>query len=261
MEIDWMLLTYIVVIFFAIGGFFRGWWKEAITSLFLALLLLLLKRSDWAQIFINVLNQIIAFVWELVVRVLNSLFSLGLANAPFQFDASSSGTWIIILIITLGIAGLIGRFALPNYTDRPKGKIFSVGFIARVLGLLLGVVNGFLVMSLVREYLDGSALPGNESPATELTAVGTSTYGPAANSLSIQAVNLPNITILDSYLPWLIIGLGLLLFFAAIKSRVYIQTSKSGGRRIVDRAPYGYTRNDKKPPAPERPFKVEVTNQ
>jgi hypothetical protein len=110
MEIDWMFLSFLVIAFFAVGGFFKGWWKEAVATLFLVFLLLLLMRPDWAQTFINVLNQIILIIWELAVRVLNSLLGFNPTGTPFQFDASSSGTWIIILILSLGLAALASRF-------------------------------------------------------------------------------------------------------------------------------------------------------
>ena len=38
MQINWMVLTYFVIGLFILNGFFRGWWKEAITLSFLAIL-------------------------------------------------------------------------------------------------------------------------------------------------------------------------------------------------------------------------------
>ena len=97
MQIDWMVLTYLIIIVFAIGGFFRGWWKEAITTFFLVGLLILLQRPDWAQILIDVINQVILFIWQVVVRI----FRITATTEPFQLDASSGGTWILILLLTL----------------------------------------------------------------------------------------------------------------------------------------------------------------
>jgi len=253
MQIDWMVLTYLIIIVFAIGGFFRGWWKEAITTFFLVGLLVLLQRPDWAQILIDIINQIILVVWQLVIRI----FRITPANEPIQLDASSGGTWILLLLFTLAVAALAGRLSLPGYPQRKKGKFFTVQFIGRILGLLLGGVNGFLVISLLREYMDGRALPGNEPLETEISIAGGSAYGPASSTLAIQAINLPSLTILDSYLPWLIIGLGILLIVIAIKTRINI-VSSNDGKKIVDRAPYGYQRNEKKPPAKEKPIKVEI---
>jgi hypothetical protein len=256
MQIDWMLLTFLFVGFFAIVGFFRGWWKEAITTFFLAVLVLLLQRQDWALAVINFLNWVIATVWGFVVRLLG----LSPTDGPPQFDASSAGTWIIILILTLGLAALISRLTLPGFSTREKVTFYAVGLLGRLLGGLLGALNGFLVISLLREYLDGRALPGNIPPETEITVAGSSIYGPASTSVSIQAVNLPSFTILDSYLPWFIIGLGLLILFAALRNRVRV-ISSADGRKIEGTAPFGYSRIEKKPSPPERPLKVEVANQ
>jgi hypothetical protein len=255
MQIDWMFLTYLIIIIFALGGFFRGWWKEAITTFFLVCLLILLQRPDWAQALIDIINKIITTIWQLVVRI----FHLTPTGGPIQLDASSAGTWVLILLLTLAVAALVARMSLPGYTQREKGKFFAVQFGGRVLGLLLGALNGFLVVSLLREYLDGRALPGNEPLQSEISIAGGSAYGQAANTLAIQAVNLPSITILDSYLPWLIVGLGLLLFFIAVKTRFNI-VSSSAGKKIVDQPPYGYKRYDKVPPAREAPLKVELAD-
>ncbi|MBN1218778.1 MAG: hypothetical protein JXM69_07615 [Anaerolineae bacterium] len=252
MVIDWMLLTYVIVGFFALLGFFRGWWKEAITTFLLAFLLLLLQRPDWAQAVVDFLNWIIASIWQLVVQ----LFGLT-TTVPFQLDATSAGTWIMILILVLVFSIFISRLVLPSHAYRIPGQYYAVSIIGRVLGLLLGALNGFLVLSLVREYLDGRALPGGVAPETEITIAGGSAFGPAATSVSIQAVNLPTVTILDSYLPWLIIGLGLLIFFAALKTRVRLLRS-SAGSKIEYASPYGYRpvaveRAKPARPAPEVP--------
>ncbi|MBN1995679.1 MAG: CvpA family protein [Anaerolineae bacterium] len=235
MEIDWMLLTYLVVGFFAVIGFFRGWWKEAITILFLAVLLLLLQRPDWAQVVVDFINWIIAVVWQFVVN----LFGLTPTIGPFQFNASSPGTWIAILLLVLGFSAVFASLILPTSLRRLPSKVYKVGPLARILGLFLGAINGFLIISLVREYLDGRALPGNTPPETEIAVAGSSAFGPASTNISIQAVNLPQFTIMDSYIPWLIVGIGLLIFFIALRNRIIISTSKDG-RKVEYKLPYGY---------------------
>ncbi|MCP4357194.1 MAG: hypothetical protein GY796_04145 [Chloroflexi bacterium] len=260
MNIDWMLLTYLIIGFFAIVGFFRGWWKEAVTMLVLAGLVMLLRRPEWAQTVIDVVNTIIATIWELVVRV----FSVTPTQGPFQLDATSAGTWIMILILLLGSAALFSRLVLPGSNTRKKGKFYTVNPMGRILGVLLGALNGFLTLSLVREYLDGRALPGNAPSDASVAVAGTSSFGTASPTLSIQAVNLPSFTILDSFIPWLIIGVGLILLFAVLKSRVAIITSPTGqGKKLEYIPPYGYTSFAKRAPPPpnvQQPVKVEVTN-
>ena len=50
-------------------------------------------------------------------------------------------------------------------------------------------------------------LPGQQvATASELTLVGGSSFGPASENLTVQISNLPQYTVLDSILPWLIIG-------------------------------------------------------
>jgi hypothetical protein len=237
MQIDWMFLTYLVAGFTTVLGFLRGWWKEAITTFILAVLLILLQQPDWAGAIINLINSLIVQVWQF----LPDLPLLALPSQPFQIDPTGGGTWVIILILLLGVSALISRATLPAFTKRVPGQYYSVGLIGRVLGLALGGLNGFLILGLVREYLDGRALPGRAAPADTagITIVSSSAFGPAANNVSIQAVNMPNFTVLDSYIPWFIIGIGLLIFFAAIKSRVKIESSPAG-KRIVYSPPFGH---------------------
>jgi hypothetical protein len=234
MQIDWMVITYLVVGFFALVGFFRGWWKEAITTFVLIFLLILLQRPDWAITIVNFINWVIATVWQFITGLLNLP-----TTGPLQLDPTNAGTWILILLLSLGLSGLIARITLPGATNRVPGVYYTAGFIGRLLGLLLGALNGFLVLNLAREYLDGRALPGGTPPETEVAISGTSAFGPASTSLSIQAVNLPSFSILDSHLPWLAIGLGLLIFLAAITNRVKVLRSKAGSK-IVYVSPYGY---------------------
>jgi len=189
---------------------------------------------------------------------LRDLPLLALPAQPFQFDPSRGSTWVIILILLLAAATLISRLALPGFTNRVPGQYYSVGLIGRVLGLGLGALNGFLILGLIREYLDGRALPGRAAPADTagITVVSSNAFGPAANNISIQTVNMPDFTVLDSYIPWFIIGLGLLIFFAAIKSRVRLESS-AAGRRIAYLPPFGHRVVQVAPPPPPRPRSLE----
>lgn len=233
MQVDWMFLTYLIVGFFAILGFFRGWWKEAVTIFVLASLMILLQRPDWAELIINLVNQVIAAVWQILV----GLSGLALPQEPFQIDPTSGGAWVVILILLLGTSSLITYAVLPG--GARSGRFYAVRPMGRLLGLLLGGFNGYLVVSLIREYLDGRALPGRTPPDTEVVVTGGSSFGPPTGNVAIQAVNMPNLTVLDSFIPWLIIAIGFLIFFAAIKTRVGVQKSNKG-RKIVFKGPYGY---------------------
>ena len=235
MEIDWTVITCFIIGLFALSGFFKGWWKEAITTVLLAILVFLLANPDVAQWAISGINSIIATVWGW----------FNTTNPPPQIDATSTTTWLVILIIFLIISSLISRAMLPNgirragfaYETRPMGSIF---------GGLLGALNGFLIINLVREYIDGRNLPSGGDIPSEIALSGAQSSGNIASSgVTITATDVHAFTILDSYMPWIIMGLGLLVFIALLKSRVGLH-SKNGFRKIDYKAPYGYKRVDYK---------------
>lgn len=254
MEINWTLLTYIVVIYFALSGLSRGWWKEAITTFALAILLLFLQNPDWARSFIILINQIIAAVWQYIPTGLTGFVNDGLGNflaietqggAPYQIDPAAPETWFTILSIVLGAALLIGRFSFA----------YMPTFLGRVLGAVVGGVNGWLLLSIAREYLDGRALPGNEVAAatSEITLVGVSSFGPPSTSLAMRATDLPSFTVMDSFLPWVVIGGSLVFLFAVFKTRLGVAKNAEGGRKIDWRVPPFY----QKPKKPQKPEKAE----
>ena len=246
MQINWTVLTYIVIGLFILNGFFRGWWKEAITTVFLVILVFFLQQPGIAQTFIDTINNILNTIWGLLpsslVEFLRNIFenALGIqtaANGAIQANPSNGTTWLILLVLFIAVASLIGRSSLPygrsGYAVRPIGSI---------LGGLVGGLNGLIIINLVREYLDGRNLPGSTSTLpTEITMAGQGGARVVSSGISIQATQLPNFTILDSYLPWIIIIIGLFIFWAALINRVGI-SSRDGFRKVDYREPFGYKR-------------------
>lgn len=236
-EINVTLLTYIVVVIFAISGFYRGWWKEAITTVILAFLIFLLQIPDFARNLIDTFNMIVMMIWSIIPQsvkdFLTSTFGIDTSVSALQADAGSTSTWLTFLILLILGAILINRLFLPGGIRR-QGYAYSVTPIGAVLGALLGGLNGFIIANLVLEYLTGRNLPGG-APATEIAL----SDGRVVAIASPAARNFPDFTILDSFVPWVIIGLGLLLLVAVLRTRVGIH-SKNGFRRIDYRVPYGY---------------------
>jgi hypothetical protein len=72
-----------------------------------------------------------------------------------------------------------------------------------------------------------------------LTLVGGSEFGPASQNLTIQVSDLPYFTVMDSILPWLVIGAGILFLIAVLRSRVGIARS-ADGRKVETRVPPFY---------------------
>jgi hypothetical protein len=234
--INWPLVACFTIGFFAISGLFRGWWKEAVTTIVLGFFILLLLNPDWADAFINVINQLIATVWSLIPdgiivafnNLFETLFGTSLGTGPVQLDASSAQTWLMILGLSVGFSILLGRAGLGE----------NPSILGRFIGAIVGAVNGFLVLSLTREYLDGRALPGREAPVSEIPVITSNTYGPAATQLGVTITNLPLSTILDSVVPWIVVGIGLLFFFSILKSRIAIDSNKDGSKLRAKLPPF-----------------------
>jgi hypothetical protein len=252
MEINWTVVTYFVVGYFALAGFSRGWWKEAVTTSALAGFILLLQNPDWAQRLVDLINSLLATVWNYIPTSITPVVNNGLetvfavstsGSSPIQIDASDPGTWLTILGLVVGASILFGRVTLGNQPTAP----------GKVLGVALGGLNGFLILSLVREYLDGRALPGQTGPESEITLAGTSSFGPAASSLSIQFTGLSGVTILDSFIPWLAMGIGLLFLVSVLKTRLGVATS-ADGRKLQTKVPPYY-----KPLPPKKVKPPEAT--
>jgi hypothetical protein len=256
MEINWTIITYVVVGYLALAGFSRGWWKEAVTTVVLVILIWFLQNPTWAETIINAINQAIATIWSYLPVTIRPAVSTGVSTAfaldelvvAPQIDPTDPQTWIVILALLVGAAILIGR---ASFGLQPT-------LLGKVLGALIGGFNGILILSLVREYLDGRALPGQVAATSELTLVGGSSFGPAAPNVSIQATGLPSYTILDSALPWIAIGIGALLLFSIIRSRFRIATS-ADGRKLETRVPPFYV--SPPPPRPRPRSIADLFNQ
>lgn len=252
MVINWALVTCLVIGFFAWSGLARGWWKEAITTVFLAILVFLLQQPDLALGLIDGLNSLISTIWDIIPASLQTLISdtletfLGIsaASSTPQISATDPGVWVIILLVVVAASTLIGRYSFNN---KPTA-------LGAFFGALMGGLNGFLVLNLVREYLDGRALPGQTPQTDEITMVGASAFGSASSTITLQATNLPSVTLLDSAIPWLVIGGGVLLAIMAFTTRVVIEKNKEGGARINSKKlPPFYSA----PPPAKKPKNVE----
>jgi hypothetical protein len=229
-EINWSAITYYVIGLFALSGFFRGWWKEAITAFFLGILVFLLRTPDVAQTVIDWVNRILLTVWDWLPSSVHDLLATYFGIASFQIDASSRQTWLVILLVVLGFSFLLGALLLPSQIRTAKSySTYVVTPLASFLGGLLGGLNGFLVINLAREYLSGGNLPtGTEEPATEVAIAGGQTIGIASSGVGIQVTDLPGFTNLENFWGWLVVALGILMLVLIIRSRVMGPKQPSG---------------------------------
>ncbi|MCB0210348.1 MAG: hypothetical protein KDJ52_13510 [Anaerolineae bacterium] len=150
MEINWTLLSYVVITIFAIVGFYRGWWREAIIFVFLAFLIFLLLNPSIAQLIIEQVNGVLAFIWNLIPAAfkptvstsIDAAFSVDTSGGPLQINPSSGATWIIILTLFLVVAVLIGRGFLA--ADIARG---GTRFAPTCLGVYSGAYSAHSMAS------------------------------------------------------------------------------------------------------------------
>lgn len=206
-EINWTVVTYIIVGLFALSGFFKGWWKEAITTLFIGILIFFLAVPSVAEWFIDTINRLIILVWDILSQ------AELVTGQAIQLDASNGGTWLVILLLFIGLAIFISRASLPNVVREGAYRTYIVTPIGSILGGLLGGLNGFLILNLARQYLEGSNLPGGGQPATEIAMTGTGPVAMASSGVDFRVIDLPNFTVFNAFLPWVMIAFVILVFF------------------------------------------------
>jgi hypothetical protein len=235
MVLDWTTLTIFLIVFFAISGFLRGWWKEAFTTVFLAMLVFLLKQPDTAEWLIGSYNSIVALIWGYIPTNIttvsasdtDSLVAITRTAPPemLVIDPANGGTWFYMLLLAVGIPTLWTRSSFDNQPTS-LGKLLGVG---------VGAFNGLLIMGLLREYLDGRSLPNGEGLSE--SGIILSSGSAATTEAMITATNLPTYTILDSMLPWVIILIAALLAFSFFKTRV-----GTDGQKVVYNLPPLYVK-------------------
>jgi hypothetical protein len=237
LQINWPVIACFLIAFFAIAGFSRGWWKEAVTTISLAILVFFLANPELAGEFVNAINNVIATIWNFLPEGITSVmsefllvvFGIDTFGGAFQFDPSASATWMAMLALFVGGAVFIGHISFGN---RPT-------LLGKILGTLVGAFNGFLILNISREYLDGRALPGQTTASSEAVLVGGSSFGAASESVTVQMTGLPDYTVMDSVIPWILMAVGLLFLFSVLKTRVGIASSQDG-KKIQTKVPPFY---------------------
>jgi hypothetical protein len=243
MEISWTILAYIIIGLFALSGFFKGWWKEAVTTWFLAFLVFLLYFPPLAQLVISLINFIFATIARLLPNTwranlqnfLEATLGITTVDGAIQLDAGNGGTWLVILLLFIGLAIFISRSSLPSDFRSGLKEVYRPGLWASLLGAAIGALNGFIIISLITAYLNGANLPGATAAVRQAA--------PPAQGL-VQAVAVPNFVITESFLPWILIVIGLVVFVLAISNRIVITRDKEGYVKVDYRKPLGYEERD-----------------
>jgi hypothetical protein len=198
-QIDYPMFATMVVGLFGLVGFMRGWWKEAVTTGLLTLLLLLLKKPDIAAGLINSIDSIVVAAWNALRPILESTagtVSAVAAEEPPVIDPKRYSIYVIILVLAVVASYFFSKIGLT--------QTLSAG--ARLLGGGLGVYNGYVVITLLREYVIGRYLPG----AGEMAAAAPPT------AISIEVANLPQASLADAPTVYFLIAAGGMVFLVAV---------------------------------------------
>jgi len=146
LPIDYNEVLTLVLIIFGIVGMMRGWYREGVTALFVALLAILVWRPEIGEAIIawinNFLRFFVAFFKAGLTFNATKLTAQVASTGPF-LDPSSYRLWIVITVVLIGISYAIGEATF-------NGKMVPLG---RLLGGIIGAANGFVLVSLTKQYL------------------------------------------------------------------------------------------------------------
>jgi hypothetical protein len=146
LPIDYRDLQLVILMIFAAVGLMRGWYREGITSLFVSFLAILVWRPEIGGGIISWIDNLIRFI----LMFIRSGFSFDPVKLTAQaartssiLDPSSYQLWMTITVILVVVSYVIGETSF-------RGNLTPLG---RLLGGVLGAANGFVLLSLARQYL------------------------------------------------------------------------------------------------------------
>jgi hypothetical protein len=209
-QVDYNVLAYMIVGVFGLVGFFRGWWKEAVTAGLLTLLLVMLMVPSLATVIVGALNTVVDTVWNFIQSLRQSspaVASVAQAGPPPDVNPQRYWVYVFTLVALVLASYFIGRIGLTE----------GVSAGSRLLGALVGFYNGFVSVSLLREFVIGRYLPGASAAAAAATP---------PSSVSVQVMNMPQASATDTPTIYLLIGVGFLLFIVALITGFNVQGVK-----------------------------------
>jgi uncharacterized membrane protein required for colicin V production len=145
LPISYDQLMLLVMGLFMFVGATRGWRQEFISSCVLVVLTAILIQPGLAAPIVDYISKII----RLVLAFIQEFGKLDFAALEARYQAiklpfDGSNPYALLIAVLIG-------FVLISYSIR--GNIKGVTAFSRILGGLLGLFNGFLVISLFRQYV------------------------------------------------------------------------------------------------------------
>jgi hypothetical protein len=143
-EYDQLVTLFLFV--FAMVGMMRGWYKEGITSLFAALLALLVWRPEVARALIGRITDVLKVLIVFIRAGLNpepQAVTQPSAGVGSLLDPNSYEIYVVITVVLLAVSYVVGEATF-------KHRMTALG---RILGAMLGAFNGYVILSLVKQFL------------------------------------------------------------------------------------------------------------
>jgi hypothetical protein len=184
--IDFQEIRILIIFIFAFVGIMRGVYREGVTTIFVGFLAILAWRPETGRGIIDRINDII----KLIAIFLRSGFSLDPATLaattvdPATLDPYSYRMWVIVTVVMVAVSYAVGNANFQNQAA-PLG---------RIIGGILGGLNGLVLLSLVRQYLTDYWATQNQISVTG---------GP----MSIQLTDVPTASFTGSYGIIFIVGI------------------------------------------------------
>jgi hypothetical protein len=136
----------LVLIIFGIVGMMRGWYREGVTAIFVAVLAVLVWRPEIGESIIGWINGFLRFIvafFKAGLTFNTTKLTVEVAATDPILDPDSYRFWIIVTVILVGISYWVGEATF-------NGSMVPIG---RLLGGIIGAANGFVLFSLVKQYL------------------------------------------------------------------------------------------------------------
>lgn len=207
LKLDYSTFALIVVGLFALSGFFRGWWREAVSTVFLVLLAFLLTQPQQAQNLISALNNVLGSALAMirgVAGVPQTGGTVSVASTANLLNPQQRDVYILILIGAVVLSYFTGRLTLGDREITAGG---------RILGGVLGAVNGYLIINLFKEYVLGRFLPGGAGLISAQAVT-------APTTLAVSVANAPADTPFTAGTQMLIFGFGAVMFVLLLSTRM-----------------------------------------
>jgi hypothetical protein len=173
------VLTLILVVF-GMVGMMRGWYREGVTSFFVVFLAILLWRPEIGNSIIEWINGFLRFILSFFKAGLTfntAKLSAASAEVGNVLDPTSYQLWIIITVVLIGISYAVGEATFD-------GPMSALG---RLLGGVIGAANGYVIFSMVKQFLAND------------WGVRTGVSASSVGEVAIQMTNVPADSFVSGY--------------------------------------------------------------